>query len=662
MNYTYKELKELLLKANKAYYKEANSFMSDYEYDIKLKELERMEQEQGFRDNDSPTISVGSDLSVKNEKNTHTRPMLSLKNSYSMEDVEKWYDDMRKATGEDEPEVVINPKWDGMSGALRYDENGSVYKALTRGDGTIGEDISQNIQYCQNNIWSPKKLFGRGFIGEARGEIIMTTAGFNELNSEGIYQNARNLVSGTLKLLNLSDFVPRASSIKFLSYWLEDSDNKKYSDDLRLLENYNFEVGPYYTTKSLENIKNAINIIKNSKYDVAIDGAVIKLNEKKYWNLLGNTAKFPRWAIAYKYEQESKTTKITKITFECARTGKITPLAWFEPVFIDGSTIQKATLNNQVFYDNLDIAINDTVEVCKFAAIIPGIKSVIERPTHRLKVPFPKKCPSCGSILVKHNEEHNDWYCDNVECKSRIVDKIINYTHMLEIDGFADIIAERLHSIGLLSSIEDIYKLKNHKNEILELDRFGEKLLNKLLQNIENQKKTDFWRLLAGLGIPNVGPKTAKILAKKFKNMKVLQAATKEDFLFIEDIGDITAENLINWFKNKENRALILFLEKEGQNMKVEESTEKAQINLEGKTFCITGKLSLPRDQYIELIESLGGKVSGAVSNKTSYLITNDKTTNTNKNITARQLSIPILNEKELLKMCDALELLKELK
>ena len=655
----YKDLKELLIRANEAYYKENNPILSDYDFDRMLKELEKMEAEQGFSDDDSPTRRPGSDLNTIDMTNRHGRPMLSLENTYSFEEVEKWYNDVIKATGDMNPEVIVDAKYDGGSGALRFSMSG-LEKALTRGNGEVGEDITQNIKYCSDNVWNRKVSYGMPFIGEVRGELIMTKDGFDKLNKDGKYQNARNLLSGSLKLLDIYEFIPRADSIKFYAYWLEDSTNDTYEGDLVELKIFGFDVGRYYVCHNLEEIKDAIDSIEKSNLGVALDGAVMKLNNKKYWAQLGSTSKFPRWAKAYKYKQESVQTTITKIEFWAGRTGKITPVAWFEPKFLDGSTIQKATLNNKDFYDAMDIAVGDTVSVQKAAAIIPQIISVDERPSNRTKIEFPKKCPNCGSKLVKHNQEHADWYCDNTDCSARIVDQIINYTHALEIDGFAEIIVERLYSANLLNSISDLYRLEDHIEEISKLERLSEKLARKLVQNINDSKKNDFWKLLAGLSIPNVGPKTAKVLAKRFKNMKVLESAIKEDFLEISDIGDIVSDSIISYFKT--HKKLVQELTEFGVNMEEKDNNEKATINLEGKTFCITGALSLTRDTYIELIEMCGGKVVSSVSKNTSYLITNDKTTGTTKNIKARQLGIPILSEIELLEMCDALHLLKEIK
>ena len=631
--------------------------MSDYEYDTRLKELEAMEKEQGWRNSDSPTITVGSDLTKADTSNLHKRRMESLENTYNMNEVEKWYEDMRKATGVDNPEVVVNPKWDGMSGALRY-ENGELYKALSRGDGNEGEDLTQNIKYCDKKVWIPKK---KSFSGEARGELIMTKEGFDVLNTNNDYQNARNLVSGSLKLLDINEFIPRAPYIKFYAYWLEDSNNDKYEDDFKQLNSIGFETNIYFVCKSLSEIKAAINKIETMAFAVAIDGAVMKLNDKKYWKQIGSTAKYPKWAKAYKYKQQTATTTVKNIEFYVGRTGKITPLAWFTPVFIDGSTIQKATLNNKEFYEAMNIAIGDEITVHKAAAIIPQILSIENRPTTRKVVPFPKTCPCCGSKLVKHNDEHADWFCDNIQCKSRIIDQIANFTHALEIDGFAEVIIERLHNAEILNSIPDLYNLKNNKTKAAQLDRLSDKIIDKLCVNIENSKSAPFWKLLSGIGIPNVAGKTAKVLANYFKSMKALESATVVELMNVEGIAEITAEGIKKFFN--ENKPLIRALEAAGCNMNIEEKTEddKPKIDLTGKNFCITGLLSLPRTKYIELIETCGGKVVGAVNKKTSYLITNDKMTGTKKNIEAKKLGIPILSEKELLEMCDSLHLLKEM-
>ena len=637
----YKELKELLIKANEAYYKNANPILSDYEFDMKMKELEAMEASQGFADDDSPTRKPGSDLSNINNSNSHGRPMLSLENTYNYDDVRKFYDDIMKATN-GKATFIVNPKWDGNSGAIRY-KNGKSYKALTRGSGEIGEDITMPVNYCNENIWNVNKSFS----GEVRGELIITNNGFEELNADGKYQNARNLVAGSLKLLELDKFIPRADKIKFYAYWLEDSKNETYEGDLKELERNNFDVGVYFKCSSYEEVMDAIKKIQEYKYDVAIDGAVIKLNEKKYWNEIGSTAKFPRWAKAYKYKQESIKSKVLDITFSVGRTGKITPVAWFEPKFIDGSEIQKATLNNKEFYASMDVAIGDIVEVQKAAAIIPQIINV-ERTKNRKVVEFPTVCPCCGFTLRKHNEDQADLFCDNPTCSSRIVDQIINYTHAIECDGFAEIIVNRLHENGYLNSISDLYELKNHIDGIAKLDRLSKNMAEKLCANVEASKSVAFWKVLSGLGIPNVGGKTAKILVKKFKSIDNLMAASLVDLTNVEDIAEITATSIITYFE--QNKTLIEALKSHGVNM-ADNSVATTATTISNLIFCITGALSMKREQYVELIEAAGGKVSSSVSKKTNYLVNNDINSTSTKNQTAKELNIPIINEDELRKM-----------
>lgn len=644
----YKELKNKLIQSNNSYYKDNKSEMTDYEFDMKLKELEEMEKAQGFTDPDSPTQKPGSDLKGDViQSNAHRRPMLSLENTYNNNDVEKWYNDMKVANDGKDVNVVIQPKFDGGSAAITF-KDGKVIKALTRGDGLVGEDITQNVKLLD---WSKIK---KSFTGEVRGELIITKEGFKKLNKDGKYQNARNLLSGSMKLLDPNEFKKRSKYIKFYAYWYEDSKNSLYSEDMTEINIENGFDGAEVTAnaKSLEDILKALDVFESMKnsFSYEIDGAVIKVNDKKLWEKTGSTAKFPRWAKAFKFKQSTASSIVRNITFEVGRTGKITPLAWFDNIFIDGSTIQKATLNNKEFYDSMDIAVGDTVIVQKAAAIIPQIIKVIKS-KNRLKIQFPKVCPSCSSKLEKHNIEHSDLYCNNPKCKARVIDGIVNYTHSLEIDGFAEIIVERLYDAGYLKSIEDLYKLKNHKEEIGSLDRLSVNIANKLVTNIEAGKSRPLWKLIAGLGIPNVGPKLSKVLAEKFESLTNLSKATCSDLENIPDIATITADGIFQWLNNEDNKSLIQSLISNGQNT-IDISKDSNSKKLDGKVFCITGSLSIPRNKFIEIIEKNGGKITNSVSGKTSYLITNDKTTKTAKNISAQKLGIPIINEEEFNKIC----------
>jgi DNA ligase (NAD+) len=651
----YDKLIEDLKVYSDAYYIEGQSLISDYEFDQLMKLAEKTEEEHpDWKREDSPTSKVGSDLGgLKTLK--HKRPMLSLQNTYNQDEVKKWFDEMTVAGVK---EIIVEYKYDGVSFSATY-ENGKIVKGLTRGDGEVGEDITENIKLIDdlNNI-------SEDFTGEVRGEIIMEKTEFERLNVDGKYANPRNLASGTIKLLDQEKFKQR--KLRAFTYWLEDSPFKTHKESLDYMKEMGFNVGKYYTAKNFNTLWDHILTIENDKkyIDYDIDGAVLKVNETTLWPQIGGTSKFPHWAKAYKYEPESVVTRVKDIEFWVGRTGKITPVAILEPVFLSGSTVQKATLNNKGYMEAMDIQIGDNVSIKKAAEIIPFINHVIkeDRLTDgqtRTIVKFPTTCPDCGTKLVKHNEDHADFYCDNDKCGSKIVGSIVHFTNHMEIDGFAEIVVERLHKAGLLNSVVDLYKLKDHREEMIKLDRFGEKLVDRLLKNIENSKEQKLEKFLSALGIRNVGRTLSKQLAKKFKDIKVLMGAEKDELYQIDDVGDIVAEAIHSWFKNPENRKMLKDLEDLGVRPKNIEEHEKPQIDLSGKNFCITGALSLVREKYIELIEMCGGKVVSSVSSKTHYLITNDKTTGTSKNKKAKELGIPILNEIELLEMCDALHLLK---
>jgi DNA ligase (NAD+) len=658
----YDKLIDDLIKYSDSYYNNHISLIDDREFDMLIKQAEAIESVHAdWIRKDSPTQNVGS--GSKDGKIKHKRKMASLQNTYNEAEVREWATKMLSEYGV--LDFIVEYKYDGVSFAARY-ENGNLIQGLTRGDGEYGEDITQNLREIDDlkNI-SPK------FTGEVRGEILIEKAEFERLNIDGKYANPRNLASGTLKLLDVEKFKER--KLRAYTYWLEDSNFNSHEGSLVYLRDNGFNVGKYFKANALkfEELWSIINQIEKDKSELLfeIDGAVLKVNQIGLWSQIGGTSKFPHWAKAYKYEPDTAITTVKDIEFWVGRTGKITPVAILEPVFLSGSTVQKVTLNNKGYMRAMDIKINDQVNIKKAAEIIPFINRVIteNRLTDgksRTRVEFPTHCPDCKTKLVKHNEEHSDFYCTNELCVSRIVGTIVKYTSEMEIDGFAEIIVEKLRSENFLCSIEDLYKLKKHRNEIIKLERMGEKLVDKLLLNIENSKTQKLEKFISAIGIKNVGKSTSKALYKKFGSLKLIMGASKEELTAIEDIGDIVAENIYNYFRKTENRQFINNMI-EVHGMKFEEpdivkEVESSPLKLDGKTFCITGALSLERGQYVRLIESLGGKISDSVSGKTNYLITNDKTTNTNKNIKARELAIPILNEKELLELCDALNLLKD--
>jgi DNA ligase (NAD+) len=643
---TYNDLIDKLIKYSEAYYKNSISLVSDEQFDMMLKEAEKIEKEHpDWLRSDSPTLTPGSDLNVNNENNSHGRPMLSLENTYNREDVTRWYLNMEEVVGPN-PEVVVEYKYDGNSAAIRFD-HGKVIKSLTRGNGQIGEDITANIETMSdvNNI----KSF---FSGEARGEIIMSKEEFKRLNVDNSYANARNLAAGTIKLKDPEEFKTR--QLWFYAYWLENSKNKKHTEDLEQLKALGFRVGKYYICHSVDELMNAIEQIEKEKPElpVEIDGAVMKLNDKVYWDELGNTSKFPRWAKAFKYHQQVEETEVLSIDFQVGRSGKVTPVANLNPVLLDGSTVSRATLNNADFLKQIDVRVGDFVYVQKAAAIIPQIIGVNLNRRKLALVPtsFPSRCPECGTTLIKDGDKV-DLFCPNETCPSRIIEKISYYTHTLEIDGFGDEIIERFHFLHYLNSIIDLYHLKDHREELIHLDRLGEKSIDKLISNIEESKKSPGEKLLAALGIKGIGIKMAKLIMKKYQSIDDIMNASLEDLSLLEGIGDIKAKDIVDSLHSLEMQNLINQLKNEGVNMISSVQVNAIDTELSGKSFCITGALSMPRKEYEILIEQAGGKNVSSVTSKTDYLVTNDTTSGSSKNKKAHELGKPIIDEKELRRM-----------
>lgn len=639
----YNKLIDDLIKYSNTYYNENQSLISDREFDDLLKQAEQIEKDHpGWTRADSPTQNIG--ISTMGEKVKHNRKMLSLQNTYNRQEILEWFNKMK--TDHNLENVIIEPKYDGVSFAARY-EKGKLILGLTRGDGEYGEDITQNLREL-NDL-----TINSDFSGEVRGEIIMEKDEFERLNVDNRYANPRNLTSGTLKLLDTEKFKQR--KLRAFSYWLEDSQFKTHEESLKYLSKTGFNTGDYYLASDFDELWNLLNMIEQKKKSLnyEIDGAVIKVNQIDLWENIGGTSKFPHWAKAYKYEPDTAITTVKDIEFWVGRSGKITPVAILDPVFLAGTTVQKATLNNKAYMEKLDIQIGDRVNIKKAAEIIPFINHVIKDLREsdgqtRTIVEFPKNCPDCDTKLVKLNEDHQDYYCPNELCTSRIIGAIVNYTTAMEIDGFAEIIVEKLYNAGFLRSISDLYELKNHRDEMVKLERMGEKLVDKLFLNIKNSKTQKLEKFISAIGIRNVGLSTAKELVKNFKTLENIQNAKHSDLIQLDDIADIVAKNIIDYFqKNKE------FIERMKIQLKLTENEDKEEVGdmLEGKSFCITGSLSTVRKEYEELIEQQGGKNVSGVTSKTDYLVTNDQVTETKKLLKARELGTNIISEDELAEM-----------
>lgn len=654
----YETLKKELEAASKEYYVNNNSIMSDEEFDKKMKELEKLEEELGITDANSLTQKPGSDVVSANDANRHGRPMLSLENTYSIDDVTKWYNDMIKTTGDPNLEVVVNPKWDGGSGALRVQE-GKLIKALTRGDGIVGEDITVNTSTLYEYNHYGIDLSNRDlFSGEARGEIIMTREGFDILNADGKYQNARNLACGSMKLLDPEVFKERAPHIKFVAYWLEDSENEKYEDDLDQLANY-FDIGTvYYVCHNLEEIMDAIKKIKedSANYLFGIDGAVMKVNEKKYWQIIGSTAKCPKWAKAYKYEQETAETRVLSFDYQVGRTGKITPVANLKPVFIDGSLVSRVTLNNFDFMSKLDIRENDFITIHKAAAIIPEVVSVnkSKRTKSSKKPDIPTKCPCCGSNLTTPFG-FQDSFCMNKDCQAKVLGKLNYFCHTMEIDGLADKTLELFYNEDLIKSIKDIYELVEEDQAyvaykiITSIDGIGTKTADNITNEIRKSISQEYWKIIAALGIPGVGKKTARLIVSKYQNIDDLMNSSIIELMSIDGIGDNMAADIYKWFREQENINLIKYLKSIGMKLS---SELKSGNKLAGKKICVTGALNgMSREEFETLVANNGGSLTSSVSKATNYLVTNNRDSGSSKNKKAQELNIPILTQEEFMKL-----------
>jgi DNA ligase (NAD+) len=656
----YNELKKIITYHNDRYYNQDNPEISDYEYDMLMQELKNIEREHPeVITPDSPTQHVGGN--AKREAGVlvrHRVPMLSLRDVFNKEDVEQFVNDV-KAQFPD-VEFVVETKIDGLSMALRY-EDGKLITAITRGDGIVyGEDVTVNAKVINDVV---KSLKDKIPYLEIRGEVYMTKEAFENVNEhqellgKKVFANPRNCAAGTLRQLdskitkerNLSLFIFNVQDVRGVEF-------KTHTEGYEFLKKQGIKVIENYTVcKTTCEIWDAIEKIGENRGDLDydIDGAVIKINNLAYRTELGSTSKVPKWAIAYKYPPEEKETKLLDIELTVGRTGRITPVAIFEPIRLCGTSVSRATLHNQDFIDELDIGVGDTIVVYKSGEIIPKIKKVIheKRPKGTVKFQFPDKCPVCGSPVARE-EGAADIKCTNINCPSMLVKRIINFVSRdcMDIKGFGAAYVEQLVDKGYIADIPDIYHLNEYRDKLVEEGIIGkEKNTDKLLDVIENSKKNEPYRLLASLGISNVGKSTAKELMKYFKSIDNLINADIDEIKKVSDIGDISASSIFEYFKNEDNLKIISELAKCGVNMVMNEDKEADNL-LEGSKFVITGTLpSMGRTEAKELIEKHGGKVSGSVSKKTTYVLAGDA--HGSKVTKAQELGVKVISEAELLEM-----------
>jgi DNA ligase (NAD+) len=655
------ELRKELEEHNYKYYVLAQPEISDFDFDMKLRELERLEMEfTEFFDPYSPTQRVGSDISKAFEQVEHRYPMLSLSNAYSEGEIAGFDNRIKKLIGEDF-EYVCELKFDGSSISLLY-ENGKLVRAVTRGDGVKGDNVTSNVRTIRS---VPIVLRGTEYpeVFEIRGEIVMPFQVFEELNKqreeagEPLFANPRNAASGTLKMQNPAIVASRQLDAYFYSLMGDNLPADGHYENLKKASEWGFKISD--ATRLCGNLDEVFKYlhkwdVERHKVPVATDGVVIKVNSRRLQEELGFTAKSPRWAVAYKFKAESAATILKSVSYQVGRTGAVTPVANLEPVQIAGTVVKRASLHNADIIKNLDLHLNDTVFVEKGGEIIPKITGVDEEKRHPMAQPveFIEKCPECGTPLVR-NEGEAAYYCPNeTGCPPQIKGKMEHFVSRkaMDIDGLGQETIELLYNQGLAKSIADFYLLK--KEQLSGLERMGEKSAQRILDGLEESKKAPFERVLFALGIRYVGETVAKKLAKEVHSIDNLREKTKDELTEIDEIGDRIAESIVDFLSKPAHLEMIEFLRNQGLKFQVsEELLNNRTEKLKGFSIVISGTFEKhSRDELKQLIEQNGGKNVGSISKKTNYVLAGENM-GPSKLEKAQELGIPIISEEEFMKM-----------
>ena len=648
-------LVDLINEANYNYHVLDNPTIEDQEYDKYLRELYTLEEKypELVRD-DSPTKKIGGEVIDAFKKVTHEKPMMSLSNVFNEDEI-KSFDEKIKKEGIT-PEYVCELKIDGLSVSLKY-QKGILVSAATRGDGLIGEDITHNVKTIKT---IPLKLKEPIDI-EVRGEIYMSKKTLEELNkeraenNEPLLKNARNAAAGSIRQLDSSIAAKR--KLDTFIYHLpnpEDFGIETHYEAVEFMKSLGFKTN--LNNRLVKNIDEVITFCqeyeeKRNTLPYDIDGVVIKLNNINDQLSLGFTARYPKWATAYKFKAELAYTKLKDIVFTVGRTGQVTPNAILEPVILMGSLISKTTLHNEDYVIEKGIKIGDTVAIKKAGDVIPEVVSALTERRNGTEIDFvmTNTCPICGDKLTR-KESEAAYYCTNKNCDAKHIEGLIHYASRdaMNIEGFGDSITEDFYNMGYLKRVYDYYTLDKYKEELMNLEGFGEKSIIKLLASIEKSKENSLERLLFALGIRHVGAKTAKVLARNYKNIDALMNTTYEELSKINDIGDIIAKSIIDYFSNEENIETINKLKEHNINMEYANNNYQESEEFAGKTFVLTGTLtSITRDEASNVIENLGGKVSGSVSSKTSVVVVGENPGS--KYNKALSLGITIWQEEEFL-------------
>lgn len=645
------QLRKMIAHYQKEYYCLDNPSISDYEYDSLYRELEKLEEEYPeLYDANSPIHRIGGIVLESFEKVEHKQAMLSLNDVFSIEELKAWVLKIINTYGE--IEFVVEHKIDGLAMSLNY-QDGVFYKAATRGDGTIGEDVSNNVRTIKN---IPMHIDKKGHY-EIRGEIYMPKAVFKQLNidreKEGLslFANPRNAASGSIRQLDSKI----AASRKLNGFWYHviDDDTDTHIHSLENAKKLGFRVNENTVVfKDHEKMYEYILKMteKRDSFDYEIDGLVIKVNDYALQKEIGYTSRTPKWAVAYKFPAEEVSTTIEDIFITVGRTGKCTPNAKLKKVQLAGTNVSYATLHNEDMIKDKDIRISDEVVVRKAGDIIPEVVRVLKekrKPDAAIYI-FPNKCPICNGELKRFELEANH-YCLNIDCPAKICESIAHFASRdaMNIEGLGISTVKKFYEANILTSIEDIYELENKKDEILNLDRTGLKSYNNLVEAINNSKNNNLDKLIFGLGIRQVGEKASKVLASRFITMDKLLEASVQELMDIKDIGDVSANIIVDFFKNERNLEMINFLKNKALNMSYK-GLEYKQSLFTDKTVVITGTLSnLNRKQAEELLEKQGAKISSSVSKKTDYLIYGESAGS--KLDKAKQFNVKLLNEEEFM-------------
>ena len=656
-------LRDELHLHNYNYYVLDKPVISDFEFDMKLKDLINLEnQYPEFNDNNSPSIRIGGSIIKNFNTIVHDFPMYSLDNSYSKDDLEQWNDRVFKNIGDENLKYLCELKFDGVSINLTY-ENGKLIKAVTRGDGVKGDDVTENIKTIKTIPLKLKGSYPAKF--QIRGEIIIEKHDFLKMNKKRVekglepYMNPRNTASGSLKLQDSSETAKRP--LKCFLYQIVSSEQNYKTQNDYLVEALDWGFNISKTYKLCNNLSQVMSYInywdeERDNLNYEIDGIVVKVNDINYQKELGFTSKYPRWSIAYKYKTEQATTKLLSVSYQIGRTGAVTPVANLEPVLLGGTYVKRASLHNEDQINKFDLHINDFVYVEKGGEIIPKIVGVnlIRRDVKSKKIKFIENCPSCFKVLSR-NESESHHYCLNFNnCPTQITGRVQHFISRkaMDINGLGNETIDLLYKGGLISNYADLYNLK--KDDLILLDRMAEKSINNIFNGLEESKNIPFERVLFALGIRYVGQTVAKKLAKAFKSIDNIMSKKLEDLLLVDEIGERISHSIIEFFNNSENRFLVKRLKELGLQFEIKESNLPVNEILLGKSFVISGVFeNHSRDELKKIIELNSGKVSSSISKKTNYLLGGNNI-GPSKLVKVEKLEIPIISENDLIEILNS--------